>query len=54
MVVVIAGTLAGMNLQGVSFSGVRFVDRLVVRDSVVVEQHVYNDLASSGVLDRRT
>jgi hypothetical protein len=54
VVVVIAGTLAGMNLHGVSFSGVRFVDRLVVRDGVVVEQHVYNDLASSGVLDRCT
>lgn len=54
VVIVIAGTLAGTNLHGVSFSGVRFLDRLVVRDDVVVEQHVYNDLASSGVLDRRT
>lgn len=53
VVVVVAGTLAGHNLHGVAFEGVRFLDRLVLRDGLVVEQHVYNDLASSGVLDRR-
>ncbi|HSK21788.1 MAG TPA: nuclear transport factor 2 family protein [Egicoccus sp.] len=51
VVVVIAGTLGGENLQGVPFEGVRFLDRLVVREGLVVEQHVYNDLASSGVLE---
>lgn len=54
LVVVVAGTLAGENLHGVPFTGVRFLDRLVVRDGLVVEQHVYNDLGSSGVLERRT
>jgi hypothetical protein len=53
VVVVVAGTLAGVNLHGVPFRGVRFLDRLVLRDGVVVEQHVHNDLAVSGVLDRR-
>lgn len=51
-VVVVSGTLSGINLNGVPFSGVRFLDRLVVRDGLVVEQDVYNDLAVAGVLDR--
>ena len=53
VVVICAGTLAGVNLFDVPFSGVRFLDRLVLRDGLVVGHQVYNDLASSGVLRRR-
>lgn len=51
-VVVTTGTLSGVNLHGVDFAGVRFCDRFVVRDGLIHEQHVWNDLAESGVLDR--
>ena len=51
-VIIVSGTLSGTNLHGVPFQGVRFLDRLVIRDGLLVEQHVFNDLAISGVLDR--
>jgi hypothetical protein len=39
------GTLAGEWLDGVPFSGIRFVDRFTVRDGQLVDQRVWNDLA---------
>jgi OsmC subfamily peroxiredoxin len=50
VVVVSTGTLFGENLHGVPFANVRYVDRFVLRDGLVHEQHVWNDLALSGVL----
>ena len=51
-VVVTTGTLSGVNTHGVSFENVRFCDRFVLRDGHISEQHVWNDLAESGVLDQ--
>lgn len=52
-VVVSRGRLYGENLYGVPFDDVRYVDVFVVRDGRIHEQHVFNDLAVSGVLDRK-
>lgn len=53
-VIGLGGHLGGVNIHGTPFEGVRFFDRVVVDASgTVIEQHVFNDLASSGVLDRR-
>ena len=49
-VVVTTGSLSGVNREGVAFSGIRFCDRFVIRHGLIVEQHVWNDLAESGVL----
>jgi hypothetical protein len=51
-VVVTTGTLSGVNIHGVPFENVRFCDRFVLRDGHISEQHVWNDLGESGVLDR--
>jgi hypothetical protein len=51
--VVSVGTLHGENVHGVAFDGVRYIDRIVYRDGRIVEQQVWNDLAESGVLERR-
>jgi len=51
-VVVTTGTLNGINTHGIAFDGVRFCDRFVIRDGLIAEQHVWNDLAESGVLER--
>jgi hypothetical protein len=53
IVVVITGTLSGVNTHGVGFSDIRFCDRFVVRDGRIQEQYVWNDLAESGVLDKK-
>jgi len=50
-VIITTGTLHGINTYGVAFDGIRFCDRFVVRRGLIVEQHVWNDLAESGVLD---
>lgn len=47
------GTLYGENLHGVAFKGVRYIDRFVVRNGKIISQQVWNDLAESGVLERR-
>lgn len=47
------GTLHGVNLHGVPFEGVRFVDRFEVEGGRITAQQVFNDLAESGVLTRR-
>ncbi len=51
-VVYIMGTLYGVNNHGVAFEGIRYIDRFVVRDGKITEQHVWNDLAESGVFAR--
>jgi len=48
--VYVMGQLYGVNLSGAEFSGVRFIDRYVIRDGRIVAQEVWNDLAESGVL----
>ena len=50
-VVYVIGTLYGVNNQGVEFSGIRYIDRFVVSNNKIIEQHVWNDLAESGVLN---
>ncbi len=52
-VVYVRGTLHGVNLHGVPFEGVRFVDRFEIQDGRFTRQDVWNDLAESGVLQRR-
>ena len=39
------GTLYGVWLDGEAFDGIRFIDRFVVADGLLVEQRVWNDLA---------
>jgi hypothetical protein len=51
-IVVATGTLSGVNVHGVAFAGIRFCDRFVVRNGHISEQHVWNDLAESGVLEQ--
>ncbi len=50
-IVIATGTLSGLNTHQVAFADIRFCDRFVVRDGRICEQHVWNDLAESGVLD---
>lgn len=52
-IVVTTGTLSGVNTRGVEFSGIRFCDRFVLKDGRICEQHVWNDLAESGVLSTK-
>lgn len=49
--VVIAGELAGENLYGVEFNGIRFIDRFELQDGLISRQHVWNDLEESKVLE---
>jgi hypothetical protein len=51
-IVYVIGTLYGLNRQGVSFSNVRFIDRFVLRNGLIYQQDVWNDLAEAGVLKR--
>jgi hypothetical protein len=51
-VVYVMGTLYGVNRHGVSFSGIRYIDRFTIRDDLIRQQDVWNDLAESGVLER--
>lgn len=51
-VVIIIGTLYGMNNHDIAFDSIRYIDRFVVVDNKISEQHVWNDLAESGVLHR--
>lgn len=43
------GTLYGEDLSGQAFEGVRYVDVFVIRDGLIAEQHVYNDLTEAGI-----
>lgn len=49
-IVYVMGTLYGVNRHGVSFSGVRYIDRFVLREGLIIQQDVWNDLAEAGVL----
>lgn len=44
------GTLEGEGLDGRSFSGVRYIDRFVLRDGLIVDQKVWNDLGETDVI----
>jgi hypothetical protein len=46
-VVVCCGTLRGEWLDGTAFSDIRFVDRFVLCDGLILEQHVWNDIADT-------
>ena len=46
-VVTCFGTLNGTWLDGVNFSGIRFIDRFVTKGSQIISQQVWNDLAES-------
>ncbi|MEU0482299.1 nuclear transport factor 2 family protein [Streptosporangium sp. NPDC006013] len=48
VVVTSLGTLYGEDLAGAPFSGIRYVDVFVIRDGLIAEQHVYNDLSEAG------
>jgi len=39
----VRGTLYGRWLDGSSFEGIRFIDRIEIRDGLVVRQDVWND-----------
>ncbi len=41
------GTLNGEWPDGTQFSGIRFIDRFVVKDGLLEDQRVWNDLAES-------
>ena len=49
-IVYLRGTLYGVNRHGVSFSSVRYIDRFVLRDGLIIQQDVWNDLAETGML----
>ncbi len=49
-VVYVFGTLSGEALDGTPFDGIRYIDRFVIRDGLIVDQKVWNDMAESGVL----
>ncbi len=51
-IVYVLGTLQGEALDGSAFEGVRFIDRFVLEDGLIVLQMVWNDLAESDVLSR--
>src|SRR5690606_17950718 len=45
--VVFSGTLYGEWNDGESFQGIRFTDRFRLRDGVIVEQQVWNDIGET-------
>ena len=51
-VVYVRGTLYGVNIHGVEFAGVRYIDRFELAAGRFSRQDVWNDLAESGVLTR--
>ena len=44
------GTLEGQGLDGLPFRGIRYIDRLVLRDGLIVDHEVWNDLAEAKVI----
>ena len=44
------GTLFGTTLWGTTFSDVRYIDLFVIRDGLIREQYVWNDLADTGAV----
>lgn len=53
LVVYSIGRLFGENRHGVRFDNVRYVDRFLLRNGLIAEQQVWNDLAETGVLTAR-
>jgi hypothetical protein len=49
-VVYVIGRLSGVDATGADFEDVRFIDRLVVRDDLITDHRVWNDLAETGVV----
>lgn len=47
-IVVCRGTLYGVWPDGGTFEGIRFIDWFLIRDGLIVEQHVWNDLAEAA------
>lgn len=41
------GTLAGEWPNGLPFEGIRFIDRFTIRDGMLTDQQVWNDLAEA-------
>lgn len=52
VVVYVFGVLEGENLEGDRFSDVRFIDRFELRDGLIVDQKVWNDMAERKVVGR--
>ncbi|GAA3738941.1 hypothetical protein GCM10022239_13100 [Leifsonia bigeumensis] len=44
-----SGALKGETLWGTSFAGVRYIDLFILRDGLIHEQYVWNDLSELGV-----
>jgi hypothetical protein len=53
-VIYVTGQLHGLNIHGVEFSGIRFIDRFVVRGGSIVSQEVWNDLGETRVLEMKS
>ncbi len=51
LIVIVRGTPFGVNNYGVDFSGIRYIDRFVLENNLIVSQEVWNDLAETGVLE---
>jgi hypothetical protein len=43
-----SGRLYGTTLWGTAFADVRYIDLFIIRDGLIHEQHVWNDLAETG------
>jgi len=52
-IVYVLGTLSGEAIDGSAFEGIRFIDRFELVGGRIAAQFVWNDLAESGVLERR-
>ncbi|WP_372623328.1 hypothetical protein [Falsiroseomonas sp.] len=46
-VVMLSGRLSGEWLDGTAFAGIRYVDRFILQDGLLLEQHIWNDLAEA-------
>ncbi len=51
--VYIMGTLYGVNRYDLQFQDIRFIDRFEIVNGAIYRQDVWNDLAESGVLDKK-
>ena len=51
LVVYLMGHLSGEDASGNSFKEVRYVDRFVIKDGLISNHRVWNDLAESGVVE---
>ena len=45
------GTLYGVNLAGVPFEGIIYVDVFVIKNGLITEQMVWNEFCESGALE---